>query len=165
MKKLYNTSSDLPPTRAVVKSQLAATMEAQAWFDHKLIKEVRDLDGSRWKIKIKREEDYLHGKELKPFGFIVQISLLFLADRASLLESNVLNAAEDFRLIELFGEHSIPIELKAYSLEGTDQRRLEEEVKARVDLLAKEMPQKDLRALKRKFVADWIDQSRQFQYK
>ena len=165
MKKLYNTSSDLPPTRAVVKSQLAAEREAKTWSDQKLIKEVTDLEGSRWKITIRREEDYLHNRAQKPFGYIANISLLFTANRASLLEHNILNQDEDFRLLELFGDHSLPIELKAYALEGTDQRSLDEEIRARLDSLAKDMPQKDLRALKRKFVADWVDQSRRFQLK
>jgi len=165
IRKSYNTSDERQPSKAAVKSYFAADQDTKSWESAQLNRKVVDQDGTEWQIKIRREEDYLAHKHLKPFGIMVNISLTYLAQSHSLIQCGIFSELEDERLLGLLGEAIVPIELKAFYLEGTEKSDVDREIRARVEVLAKEMPAKSLRDLKRKFVMEWIHQSRGFSKK
>lgn len=165
IRKGYNTSEERQPTKALVKSYLAADQDTKIWESTLLNRKVSDQDGTEWQIKIRREEDYLAHKPLKPFGIMVNISLTYQAESQSLIKCGIFSEGEDERLLGLLGENIVPIELKAFYLEGSDKAEVDREIRLRVETLSKEMPLRSLRDLKRKFVIDWIDRSRGFSKK
>ncbi len=165
IRKGYNTSDERQPTKALVKSYLAADQDTKTWESNQLIRKVSDQEGTEWQIKIRREEDFLTHKSLKPFGIMVHMSLTYQAEAHSLIKCGIFSELEDERLLGLLGETIVPIELKAFYLEGTEKSDVDREIRIRVETLSKEMPLKSLKDLKRKFVIDWIDQSRGFSKK
>ncbi len=165
IRKGYNTSEDRQPTKALVKSYLAADQDTKSWESTLLNRKVFDLDGTEWQIKIQREEDYLSHKPLKPFGIMVNIGLTYLAESQSLIKCGIFSEGEDERLLGFLGESIVPIELKAFYLEGTEKSDVDREIRARIDTLSKEMPSRSLRDLKRRYVIDWIERNRRFSKK
>ncbi len=165
IRKGYNTSEDRQPTKALVKSYLAADQDTKSWESTLLNRKVSDLDGTEWQIKIQREEDYLSHKPLKPFGIMVNIGLTYLAESQSLIKCGIFSEGEDERLLGFLGESIVPIELKAFYLEGTEKSDVDREIRARIDTLSKEMPSRSLRDLKRRHVIDWMERNRRFSKK
>lgn len=161
----YNTSEDRLPSKAVVKSSLAADQDAKNWEQTQPSRFVVDQEGTKWQVNIVREEDYMNHKPLKPFGIMVNVNLTYFADVPSLVACGIFLEEEDERILGMLGESRVLIELKAFYIEGTEKAAVDREVRARVESLAQEMPTRSLKDLKKKFVADWIHQSRGFSKK
>jgi hypothetical protein len=165
LRKGYNTSEERPPSKAAVKSYLAADQDAKNWEQTQPRRYAVDKEGTKWQVKMIRDEDYMNHKPLKPFGIMVHVSLTYSADAQSLITNGIFSNDEDERLLGFLGESQVPIELKAFYVEGTEKAAVDREVRARLESLVKEMPNRAMRALKRKFVTDWIHHSRGFSKK
>ena len=150
------------PSKPVIMSQYAATMAVEKWQKENLKRQITDMEGFKWDVKVQLEE--------KPSADNVHVSQfrirLWLEEDASvrhLVETGILDASKDARALELLANRQVPFALKPVEFLARNIEQARNMTLATTDMIAKKMSITPLREVKRQIIFRFIDSSTIFE--
>lgn len=158
---MYNTDPDKLPSRPVISSLTTAQKEVESWVKENDIQHVTDGDGQSWNIAISILEKP-SPTDNKRAIWQLEFKFNLVLDAQSCVKFGILNVDHDERLICLIGEELITVNMRPISktAKSLDEARL-----TFIDMtneMRKSIQGKSLLEVKRKLIAQWVDQNRLF---
>jgi hypothetical protein len=149
------------PSRPVVKSYSSAEAEFQRWLHENHFQYVLDAEGTAWTVVLDLEQAPAEG-DLKRMDFCLQVSLEATTNAEKLMNSGVLDAEVDSRLLNLLGTDQVAMKMRPMVYQADTEQAARNLLIQVLPRLRDDMAKTNLTEMKRALVGRHIDQSSLF---
>lgn len=150
--------------RPVTVSLATANAEFNRWLEENGYARIVDRVGHEWQIECRLELlPHPINASGSWFRLLAQISCTISAE--SLLRAGILDKDNDARLIQMFGDEKMSMQLERVLHEGDSLEKARDAHRERLGKIREFLRQKDFSATFRNKVGQWVNQSRLMTYR